>query len=153
MANAYTQLYVHIVFAVKFRNASIQKSWDERLHKYLTGIFQKNKHKMIQINSMPDHIHIFIGLNPDQSISSIVGNVKSESTKWIKREGFCSFPFAWQDGYGAFSHSRSQLSNVISYIVNQEAHHAKKDFLTEYQELLKAFEIDYNEAYIFKELI
>lgn len=84
-----------------------------------------------------------IGLNPDQSFSSIVGNVKSESTKWIIREEFCSFPFAWQDGFGAFSNSRSQIANVISYTENQEAHHSKKDFLAEYSDLLSAFGIDY----------
>ena len=151
MANTYTQLHIQFVFAVKYRAALIQKEWKEELHKYMTGIFQENKHKMLQVNSMPDHIHIFIGMRPTQSISSLIQNVKTESSIWIKAKKFCTAPFAWQDGYGAFSYSKSHVDNVIRYIQNQEVQHKKETFLDEYRRHLKAFEIEYDEQYIFKE--
>src|SRR5258706_15439285 len=151
MTNSYTQIHIQFVFAVKYRAALIGKEWKERLHQYITGIFQDNKHKMLQINTMPDHIHIFIGMRPNQSISSLVQNVKTESSKWIKDNKFCKASFAWQEGYGAFSYSKSHVPDVIRYIQNQEAHHRKEKFLDEYRKLLKAFEIEYDDQYIFKE--
>jgi putative transposase len=151
MANTYTQLHIQFVFAVKYREALIQKAWKDELHKYITGIFQDNGHKMLQINSMPDHIHIFIGMRPTQSISSLVQNVKTESSKWIKEKNFCVQPFSWQEGYGAFSYSKSHINEVIRYIQNQEVHHLEETFLDEYRHFLKVFEIDYEEQYIFKE--
>ncbi len=153
MANTYTQLHVQLVFAVKYRAALIQKEWKEKLHGYMTGIFQSNKHKMLQINSMPDHTHILIGLRPEQSISKLVQNVKSASSIWVKDNKLCKSSFAWQEGYGAFSYSKSHVTNVIRYIQNQEARHKKETFLDEYRRLLKAFEIEYDEQYIFKEPI
>jgi REP element-mobilizing transposase RayT len=151
MANTYTQLHNQFVFAVKYRAALIEKEWKDELHKYITGIIQDNGHKMLQINSMPDHIHIFIGMRPTQSIAALVQNVKSESSKWIKDRQFCTTPFAWQEGYGAFSYSKSHVPDVIRYIQNQEAHHQKETFLDEYRKVLKAFEIEFDEQYIFKE--
>lgn len=150
MANTYTQLHTQFVFAPKYRAALIQKEWQDRLYQYITGIFQANDHKMLQINGMPDHIHIFIGMRPTQSISSLIKNVKIESSKWIKENGF-SKSFAWQDGYGAFSYSKSHVPNVIRYIQNQQVHHKKETFLNEYRKMLRAFEIEYDERYIFKE--
>jgi putative transposase len=150
MANTYTQLHIQLIFAVKYRAALIQKEWKERLHKYITGILQSNNHKLLQINSMSDHIHILIGLRPNQSLSALVQNIKTESTKWIKQQKLSS-SFAWQEGYGAFSYSKSHLDAVIRYIQNQEAHHRKESFLDEYRNFLKAFEIDFEEQYIFKE--
>src|SRR5262249_373789 len=128
MANTYTQLHIQFVFAVKYRAALIQKEWQERLHQYITGIFQQNNNKMLQVNSMPDHIHIFIGMRPDQSISSLVQNVKTESSKWINTNQFCGSSFAWQEGFGGFSYSKSHVDNVIRYIQNQKAHHKKQTF-------------------------
>jgi putative transposase len=151
MPNTYTQIHLQFVFAVKFRETLIRKDWKDELHKYLTGIFQNNGHKMLQLNSMPDHIHIFIGMKPDQSISSLIQNVKSESSKWINGKGFCSTKFNWQEGYGAFSYSKSHVPEVIKYIQNQEVHHRKETFLTEYIRLLRAFDISYDELYLFKE--
>lgn len=151
MANTYTQLHIQLVFAVKYRAALIQKTWQTRLHEYMTAIFQHNEHRMLQINSMPDHIHIFIGMRPHQSISSLVQNVKTESSKWIKDNKFCKSSFAWQEGFGAFSYSKTHVPDVIRYIQNQEAHHKKEPFLDEYRKMLKAFEIDYDKRYIFKE--
>jgi putative transposase len=153
MANTYTQLHVQLVFAVKFRIAMIHRNWKENLHRYLTDICQSNKHKMLQINSVADHIHLFAGIRPHQSISDLAQILKSESTKWIKREKFCEGNFAWQEGYGAFSYSKSHVPDVIRYIQNQEAHHKKETFLDEYRRFLKVFEIEYDEKYIFKDPI
>jgi len=152
MANSYTQIHIQFVFAVKYRASLIENEWKERLHQYITGIFQENKHKMLQINSMPDHIHIFIGMRPHQSISSLIQNVKTESSKWIKTQNLSPVPFAWQEGYGAFSYAKSQVPDVIRYIQNQEEHHNKQTFLDEYRKFLTVFEIEWNEDYIFKEL-
>ncbi len=152
MPNSYTQVHIQFVFAVKYRAALINKEWKERLHQYITGIIQENKHKMLQINSMPDHIHIFIGMRPHQSISSLVQNVKTESSKWIKVQNLSSCPFYWQEGYGAFSYAKSQVTNVIRYIQNQEIHHQNQAFLKEYKKFLTMFEIEWDKKYIFKEL-
>jgi len=152
MPNTYTQIHIQFVFAVKYRQALIHSSWKDRLHQYITGIFQNNQHKMLQINSMPDHIHILIGFRPHQSISSLIQNVKTETSKWIKQQQLSS-SFAWQEGYGAFSYSKSHIPDVIRYIQHQKEHHRKQSFLEEYKLFLKAFEIDFNEQYIFKEPI
>jgi putative transposase len=149
--NTYTQLHLQFVFAVKFRSAVIHNSWKDRLHQYITGIIQRNQHKMLQINSMPDHIHIFIGFRPHQSVSSLIQHLKSESTKWINEQKFVRGRFAWQEGYGAFSYSKSHVHDVIRYIQRQEEHHKKQTFLEEYVEFLRAFDIDFDERYIFKE--
>ena len=108
---------------------------------------------MLQINGMSNHIHLLAGIRPSQSISAIVQNMKTESTKWIKAKKFCTAPFAWQEGYGAFSYSKSHVPQVIRYIQNQEAHHKKQTFLDEYRYFLKVFGIDYDEQHIFKELV
>ena len=151
MPNTYTQIHIQFVFAVKYRAALIDPLWKERLHRYITGIFHRYQHRILQINSMPDHIHIFAGIRPHQSISSLVQLVKSESTKWIKEEKLCKYAFAWQEGYGAFSYAKSQVDQVVRYIQNQEQHHRKESFLTEYKKHLKAFEVEWDERYIFKE--
>jgi putative transposase len=151
MANTYTQIHLHFVFAVKYRTAMINKDWKERLHQYFTGIIQNNEHKLLQINSMPDHIHILIGMKPTQSVSALIQNVKTESCKWIKENNFCKSAFAWQEGYGCFSYSKSQVPDVIRYIQNQEEHHKKESFLDEYKRILKSLEIEFDEQYIFKE--
>ncbi len=152
MPNTYTQIHIQFVFAVKYRAALIGNEWKERLQQYMTGIFQGNKHKMLQINSLPDHIHIFIGMRPHQSMSSLIQNVKTESSKWIKDQNLCAYPFAWQEGYGAFSYAKSQVADVIRYVQNQEIHHRKETFLDEYRKFLTSFEIEWDERYIFKEL-
>ena len=127
MANTFTQIHLQIVFAVKYRDALINKNWKERLHQYMTGIIQTNKHKMLQINTMPDHLHMLIGFRTHQSLASLMQNVKVESCKWIKAERLAP-SFAWQEGYGAFSYSSSHVADVIKYIQNQETHHARYNF-------------------------
>ncbi|MEO6315028.1 MAG: IS200/IS605 family transposase [Chitinophagaceae bacterium] len=149
MPNTYTQLHVQFVFAVKYRAALIQKEWKEELYKCITGLANSNNHKMLQINGMPDHIHILLGMRPAQSIASFVQSTKTETAKWIKGKKFCASPFAWQEGYGAFTYSKSHVPDVIRYIQNQEAHHKKQSFLDEYRHFLNVFEIEYDEQYLF----
>jgi putative transposase len=149
MANTYTQLYIHLVFSPKNREALIGKAWKHDLEKYITGIVQNHKHKMLAIGSMPDHIHIFIGYDVNQRIPDLVENIKTSSTEWIKENKLSKFKFEWQKGYGAFSHSRSQLDTVIKYILNQEEHHKKKSFREEYLEMLRKNDVDFNENYVF----
>jgi REP element-mobilizing transposase RayT len=150
MANTYTQFYVHLVFSPKNRNALIKKTWKDNLEKYITGIVQNNRHKMLAIGSMPDHIHIFIGYNVNQLIPDLVEKIKTSSNTWIKENNLSEFKFEWQHGYGAFSHSRSQLDSVVKYVLNQEDHHRKKSFREEYQEILLKNDIKYQEEYLFE---
>ncbi|MEO5572416.1 MAG: IS200/IS605 family transposase [Bacteroidia bacterium] len=152
MANTYTQIHMQCVFAVKYRNAVISSSWKERLHKYIIAIINNNKHKLLCINSMPDHLHLFFGMRPDQSLSDLMRLVKGDSSEWINKEKLVPGNFRWQEGYGAFSYSKSHTDAVIKYIMNQEMHHRKKTFLEEYKEMLNKFEVEYDEQYIFKEL-
>lgn len=153
MPNTYTQLYIHCVFAVKYREAAIEAGWEERLQKYITGILQNNGHKLLAINSMPDHLHFFVGLNPNQSISEMMKLAKGDSSEFINKEKFTKRKFQWQDGYGAFSNSRSQIDSVVKYILNQKQHHAKKTFRDEYLDMLKDYAVDYDEKYIFHDLL
>lgn len=153
MANTYTQLHIHIIFAVKYREGVIQQSWREELYKYIAGIIQAHNHKLIAINGMPDHIHILIGMRPTQSLSELLQDIKGSSSKWINEKKFVRGKFEWQEGYGAFSYGKSQLKTVIEYIENQEEHHKKRTFREEYIAFLEKFEVDYDEKYIFKELI
>ncbi|MBL7731341.1 MAG: IS200/IS605 family transposase [Chitinophagaceae bacterium] len=149
MANTYTQLQIHIVFAVKYRKALIQKEWKERLHQFTTGIVQQNKHKMLQVNSMPDHIHILIGLHPTQALSALVQNIKTETSKWIK--AVSGSPFEWQGGFAAFSCSKRHTEQAIRYIINQEAHHHQKTFMDEYRKMLLDSALEFDERYLFTE--
>jgi putative transposase len=153
MANTYTQIHLHLIFAVKYRTGIIQNTWKDELYKYITGIIQQNKHKLIIINGMPDHIHILVGFRPNQSISDLLQDIKANSSKWINERGFIKGKFEWQEGYGAFSYGKSQVKDVIKYIENQEEHHKKKTFREEYLAFLDAFEVEYDEKYIFKELL
>ena len=152
MPNTYTDIHLHLIFAVKFRDGLISKKWKEELHKYITAIIQKEGHKMIQINSMPDHVHCLIGMRPVQSLSNLMQQVKSNSSGWINERRLTSGKFEWQGGYAAFSCSRSHLPKVIAYIQNQEVHHAKKSFREEYLEFLELHEVEFDQRYIFEEL-
>ena len=151
MANTYTQIHLQFVFVVKFRKALIDKSFKEELYQYITGIVQSYGHKMLAINGVEDHVHVFIGMRPTQSISDLMQDIKGSSSKWINEKKFLKVKFEWQEGYGAFSYSKSHVQNVINYVKNQEKHHAKQTFRDEYIEFLKKFDIEYDEQYIFKE--
>jgi len=150
MANTYTQIHIQCVMAVKYRASLIQPNWKDQLQKYMTGIVQNYGHKMLAINNMPDHMHMFFGFRPNQSLADLMRIVKSESCKWINDKQFTPAVFNWQEGYGAFSYSRSYVAKVTEYVLNQEEHHRHKTFLEEYEQFLKQFEVDYDERYIFK---
>lgn len=150
MANTYTQIFIHTVFTVQNRLSLIMPEWKKQLYKYITGIIQNNGHKMIIINGMPDHVHIFFGLNPVQSLSNLMQDIKGDSSRWINNNKLVKGRFSWQEGYGAFSYSKSQVPNVIEYIRKQKEHHRKRTFLEEYEEFLKLYEIDFDRKYIFK---
>ncbi len=149
MGNTYVKAYFHLVFAVQNRQALIQKQWKNNLEKYITGVIQNHHHKLIAIGSMPDHLHIFIGYNLNQTIPDLVEDIKTSSNQWIKRERLSYNKFNWQKGYGAFTHSHSQLDDVAKYVLNQERHHYKKTFEEEYLEMLEKFEISYKTQYLF----
>lgn len=153
MANTYTQIHLQIVFAVQNRASLILPSWKDELHKYITGIVQNNDHKMLIVNGMPDHLHLVIGMRPVQSLSDLIKHVKGDSSKWINEKGFVKEKFQWQEGFGAFSYSKSQLPALINYVQNQEIHHQKKTFIEEYKEFLEKFEVSYDERYIFTEVV
>ena len=150
MANTYTQIYIHYVFAVQNRLSLIQSKWKDDLHKYMTGIVEQQGHKLLQIGGMPDHVHALVSMNPKQSPSDLMFHVKRSSSLWINENRFVMGKFSWQEGFGAFSYGKSQIPNVVNYIENQEIHHKKRNFMEEYLELLKLFEIEYDERYVFK---
>ncbi|PTN07570.1 IS200/IS605 family transposase [Mangrovibacterium marinum] len=149
MANTYTQAYFHLVFSPKNRNALIGKTWAADLEKYITGIIQNNNHKLLAIGSMPDHIHIFIGYNLNQLIPDLVESIKTSSNAWIKYNSLSKYKFEWQKGYGAFTHSHSQIDTVVNYVLNQDKHHQKKSFREEYLEILHKNNIEFNDNYLF----
>ncbi|MCF6350499.1 MAG: IS200/IS605 family transposase [Flavobacteriaceae bacterium] len=150
MANTYTQIYIQIVFTVKGRQSLIPKQNREELHKYITGIITKRNQKLLAIFAMPDHIHLLVGLKPNISISDLVRDVKAGSSKFISDNNWVNGKFNWQEGFGAFSYSKSQIDNVVKYILNQEEHHKKRTFKEEYINFLEKFDIDYNEKYLFE---
>ena len=130
MANTYTQLHIQVVFAVQNRDCVIRNSWKNELHKYITGIIENHNHKVMAINGMPDHLHILFGMRPTQSLSDLIQDIKGGSSKWINQKGYVKGKFSWQEGYGAFSYS--------------------KTFVEEYHEFLEKFEVDFDKRYIFK---
>ena len=150
MANTYTQIYIHVVFAVQARESLIKAEWKEELFKYIAGILNNQKTKLIAIGGVEDHIHILFGMNPTIALSDLVREVKASSSKFINEEKFVRGKFYWQEGFGAFSYSRSQIDAVAKYILNQEQHHSSKSFKDEYVALLNRFEVEYDDRYLFK---
>jgi REP element-mobilizing transposase RayT len=150
MSNTYTQLFIQLVFAVKGRKSFIQYSWEDELYKYITAVVQNDQHKMLAINGMPDHIHIFVGLQPAISISDLVKDIKRASNCWVNEKGLIKDTFEWQSGYGAFSYGKSQIDHVCKYIANQKQHHNKLTFEKEYIRLLELFAIQFKEKYLFE---
>lgn len=149
MSNTYSQIYIHVVFAVKGRNSLINPFWEESLYKYITGIVTNKNQKMLCINGNGDHIHFLIGMQPSCCLSDLVREIKKSTNQFINENHFCKVTFTWQEGFGAFSHSRSQKSRIIAYIQNQKKHHLKQTFREEYVDFMKKFEIDYKEDYLF----
>ncbi len=150
MANTFSQIYLHFVFAVKGRQNLIPKVNKEELHKYISGLVKNRNAKLIAINSMPDHVHLFVGFKPVISISDFIKEIKVESNEFINSKKWVAGKFSWQEGYGVFSYSHSHIDNVYKYILNQENHHRKKTFKEEYLEMLEKFKITYDEHYLFE---
>ena len=150
MANTYTQLYVQIVFAVKGRQNLISEKYRDELEKYICGIITNNKSKPLAIYCNPDHAHILIGLSPTVSISDITKNIKASSSKWLNENKVTKKQFRWQEGYGAFTYSKSQIDAVAQYILNQPEHHKKTSFRDEYLKILQNLEIPFDEQYLFE---
>ncbi|MEJ1238235.1 IS200/IS605 family transposase [Chryseolinea sp. T2] len=152
MPNTYTQLLVQLVFAVKFREAVIARHWRSDLCMYISGIVRKHGHKLLCVNGVADHLHILVGMHPRQSISELVQEVKKASSKWINDNRLVRGHFSWQEGYSAFSYSQEALYNLVRYIENQKEHHKKRTFREEYVAMLKDFNIEFEDRYIYKEL-
>ena len=150
MANTYTQIYIQIVFAVEGRQNLIRRENKEELQKYMTGIVTARGQKLLAIHCMPDHVHVLIGQKPNIALSDLVGDIKTGSTNFINRQQWVMGRFCWQEGFGAFSYSHSQLDAVIRYVQNQETHHARRTFRDEYLALLRKFNVPHDERYVFK---
>jgi len=150
MANTFTQIHIQTVFTVQDRSCIISKAWENELYKYITGIIQHHGHKVLAINGIPDHLHVFFGMRPTESLSDLMQDVKGDSSTWINKRGLVTGRFSWQEGYGGFSYSKSQVDHVIDYIKNQKIHHRRKTFIEEYMEFLEKFEMPYDRRYIFK---
>jgi REP element-mobilizing transposase RayT len=146
----FTQLYIHLVIAPKYRERLLVKEIRSQVFRYISGILTSRGHKSIIINGVLDHVHIFYGENPNDKISDLVGCIKRDSSTFINRKDWFRGKFHWQDGYGAFSYGRSQLDTVYNYIAKQEQHHKKRTFKEEYMELLNKFAIKYDERYLFE---
>ena len=149
MANTYTQIYIQIVFAVKGRQNLIAKENREELHKFITGIVTNRGQKLFAVFAMPDHVHILVSIGPTILISDLVRDIKAGSSKFINDKKWINGKFNWQEGYGAFSYSKSSVDSVVKYILNQEEHHQKKKFKDEFLDLLEKFEIEYDQKYLF----
>ncbi len=149
MADTYSQIYIHVIFSTKGRTKIIHSSFREELFKYISGIIKRKAQAPLAINGTSDHIHIFVGLKPEKSISDLVRDIKHFSTKFVNDKSLSKVKFSWQEGYAAFSYSHSQIDSVIKYIMNQEKHHKVKTFREEYRELMDKFNVKYEDKYLF----
>ena len=148
--STYSQIYIQTIFAVKGRESLILPEWEERLFKYITGIVQHKEQKMLAINGIHNHIHFLIGMKPSCCLSDLVREIKKSSNEFVNSNKFSKFKFSWQEGFGAFSYSHSQLDDVIAYIMKQKDHHKMKTFKEEYTDFLERFKVEYDERYLFE---
>jgi len=153
MANTYHQVYIQVVFAVKYREAVIVNEWKSQLFGVIGNLINETGCKTIIVNGVVDHIHCFLGLKPTVSISELMKTVKAKSSKYINDNNLTKSRFEWQEGYGAFSYGHSQINAVYKYIANQEEHHKKQDFKEEYLKFLDKFQVPFDERYVFENLI
>jgi putative transposase len=149
MANTYTQIHLQFVFATKYRDASIHPSWENELYRYITGVIQNNKHKLLCINGVTDHLHFLVGFRTHQSIADFMQDVKADSSQWINSRKFLKTRFEWQSGYGGFSYSKSMIPTIANYIESQKEHHRKRTFREEYISMLEEAGIEFDPKYIF----
>lgn len=150
MSGSYSQIYIHLVIAVNGRENILSTKWRNDLFKYMSGIIKAKGHKPLIVNGVGDHVHLFVGQNPSKTLSDLVRDIKNNSSNFINKQGWIKARFSWQVGYGAFSYSQSQISDVYNYIKNQESHHAKRTFKEEYISFLDKFQIDYDKRYLFE---
>ncbi|MDX2189893.1 MAG: IS200/IS605 family transposase [Bacteroidota bacterium] len=149
MPGTFSKIYIQVVFAVKYREAIINESWESRLFQYISGIIKEKEQKLIAINGMPDHIHIFIGMKPSCNLSDLVREIKKSSTQFVNENKFSKHKFQWQEGYGAFSYGHSQIDVVAKYVMNQKEHHKRQSFKNEYIQFLQNFEVEFDEKFLF----
>lgn len=149
MADTYSKIYIHIIFAVKGRQNLISAKWEEELYSYLTGIIKNKGQKLIRINGMPDHLHLLIGIKPEIALSHLVRDIKSNSSRFINEKRWINGKFEWQQGFGAFSLGYSQVNAAVNYIKNQKEHHKKTTFREEYEKFLKAYDVEYKTQFLF----
>jgi len=149
MANTFSQIYIHVVFAVQNRKALINPLWEEELFKYISGIVRNKDQKILAINGTSNHLHLLISIKPNCCLSDLVREIKKSSNQFIKSMKISRFDFRWQEGFGAFSCSQSNLNTIVSYIQNQKEHHSRQSFSDEYIENLRAFKIEFNKDYLF----
>ncbi|HNP08069.1 MAG TPA: IS200/IS605 family transposase [Cyclobacteriaceae bacterium] len=150
MAGTFSQIYIQVIFAVKGRENLLQKPWREDAFKYMAGVVKNKGHKPIIVNGVSDHVHLFIGLKPAMALSDLVRDIKNNTSNFINEKQYIKGKFSWQEGYGAFSYAHSQMNQVYQYILNQEEHHKNQTFKEEYLSLLKEFEIEHDEKYLFE---
>jgi len=150
VANTYSQIHIQAIFAVQGRANLIRSEWREELFKYISGIFRNQKQKLLAIGGIEDHIHLLFGLRPSLALSDLMRDVKANSSVFINESGFVRGKFNWQEGFGAFSYSRSQVDTVVKYVLNQEKHHARRSFKQEYIGLLDRFEVEYEDRFLFE---
>ena len=153
MAGTFTQIYIHVVFSVLGRDNLLHKPWRDDVFKYISGIIKNKKQKPIIVNGVSDHVHLFIGMKPTITISDLVRDIKNNSSNFINKNGYVNGHFNWQEGYGAFSYSHSQVENVYNYILNQEQHHKQKTFREEYMDMLRKYDLQFNEKYLFEWIV
>lgn len=152
MPNTYNQIFIHIIFAVKYRRALIKSEWKKELFAVIGNLINETGSKTIIVNGVEDHVHCLIRLKPDISVSEVVKNAKAKSSKWLNESRYLDSRFEWQSGFGAFSHNISQLPVVKRYIQNQEEHHRKKTFHSEYVQILNKHDVEFDERYLFRSL-
>ena len=150
MANTYTQIYLHVVFAVSGRACAISSEHRDELQKYMTGIVTRKGQKLIAIHCMSDHTHLLLGLKPNIAPSDLIGTIKTGSTNHINEQRWIGCRFSWQEGFGAFSVSHSHLDRVANYIHNQPTHPRRKSFQQEYVQFLERHRVAFDQRYIFK---
>ena len=150
MADTFTQIPIHAVFAVARRECVIAPSWRDRLHEYIAGVLRNETKKPLTVGGWHDHVHILFEMKTTTSLAAVMDVVKANSSRWVNEQGLVRGRFNWQNGYGAFAHSRSQVVRVAEYIKNQEEHHRKRTFREEYLTFLTANDVSFEEKYLFE---
>lgn len=151
MANTYHQIYLQTVFAVKYRRAMIKKEWQAKLFSVIGNLINESNCKTIIVNGVEDHVHCFFSLRPAISVSELMKSVKAKSAKYVNDNKLTKQRFEWQKGFGVFSYSQSSIHAVYNYILHQQSHHKRQNFMDEYVELPETYRIEYDKKYIFQE--